>query len=86
MIGEYIKSYDPAIHAWRKRSDAEAFALFLAGELLLNPKGVQVDKDGKTYRVHIPLISVYWEAKDTDPATWHGALAELKQSRPTWLG
>lgn len=84
MIRDYIGTYDPAIHAWRKRNEAERFALYLAGELMINPKGVTVDKDGKTYRVYVPLLSLYWEPETTVPSDWHHALSEIKMGMSTW--
>lgn len=84
MISEYIKSYDPGYGGWRKRSEAATFAAFLAGELKINQKGVTVDKDGTIYRVHIPLLSVYWSPVSTASEHWDRLLTNTTLRMKTW--
>lgn len=84
VIDDYIKSYRPAFNAWEKRADAENFAKYLAGELGVNPKGVTVDKDGKTYRVYIPLVSMYWAPGSNAHDEWVNELNAVTASVKQW--
>lgn len=79
LVYSYRKSYDHTIEAWTKRSDANDFAVFLAAELKINAKGVQVLKDGKTHRVYVPLAVTYWQPKNGE-AAWMAELERLKES------
>jgi len=91
LIDTYKRSWHRDLAAWTKRGDAADFALFLAGELGITPKAVTVDKDGKTYRVYVPLLSVYWDPPEqvdlpvgSIPQTWNDCLETLKRRMKTW--
>lgn len=84
LVGEYIRTYSCVTDAWTKRGDAADFALFLAGELNISPKAVQVDKDGKNYRVLVPLLSAYWQPPSTELLDWQRHLAKFKKGVKEW--
>lgn len=82
MVTGYIRSYDHSVDAWTKRGDAADFAAFLAAELGISPKGVQIDKDGKTYRVLVPLVAGYWCPPSADE--WETHLRHFKRKVKQW--
>lgn len=82
MVTEYVKSFDHRAGCWHKKSEAAAFAAFLAPELGINPKGVQLDKDGKTHRVYVPLLSAYWHPQAS--IFWEQELENWKVKVKTW--
>lgn len=84
LILEYVKSFNPESGAWAKRSDAADFGAYLAGELKISPKGVQLDKDGKTHRVFVPLISEYWHPIDNHAASWETELTSMVKKVKKW--
>lgn len=84
LVGEYIRSWNPNVDAWTKRGDAADFSLFLAGELGISPKGIEIDKDGKLYRVLIPIISRYWVPPSSELADWQRHLAWFKKEMKSW--
>jgi hypothetical protein len=91
LVNNYRRSWDPEKDAWTKRGDAADFALFLAAELGLSPKAVQIDKDGKHYRVLVPLISAYWCPPDVLAAEvgsrsvdWDDHLSHFKKEVKQW--
>ena len=84
IIDDDITSYDPQSQAWTKRADAENLAKYLANELGLSPKAATVDKDGKTYRVYVPLFSAYWSPKSNSHTDWCNALTAMQEERKTW--
>jgi outer membrane protease len=85
LLDNYIRSYDTTVDAWKKRSDAADFALYLAGEFKLNPKAVVVDKDGTNYRVFIPLVAGYWCPPDNHAATWLEHYHAFDKKVKKWL-
>lgn len=84
LVGEYIRSWDKGMSAWAKRGDAADFAAFLAGELKITPKAVLIDKDGKFYRVYVPLLSAYWSPLIADAKAWEESLSHFKQEMKSW--
>lgn len=91
LVNNYVRSWDLQQDAWTKRGDAADFALFLANELGLTPKSVVVDKDGKFYRVLVPLISAYWCPPSvvgaeigSRPADWDDHLSHFKKEVKRW--
>lgn len=82
MTGNYVGSFQHIGGCWLKRSEAADFAAFLAGELKINPKGVVVDKDGKTYRVYVPLIASYWHPLSA--LLWEAELSVWKHKVKQW--
>lgn len=81
LIDGYKRTWDPEKEAWTKRGDAADFALFLAGELQISPRGIEVDKDGKLYRVLVPLLSAYWCPRDDN---WERYLSTFKKRIKEW--
>lgn len=81
-MAELIDNYKPGFvdGAFAKRGDAVDFALYLAGELGLNPKGVTVEKDGKRYHVYIPLGFTYWQPGDD----WKSEFERIKKAVKNW--
>lgn len=60
-MSTYVRNFDHCNFAWDKRGDAADFAEFLTAEMGLSQKAMTVDKDGKLYRVFIPLAATYWQ-------------------------
>lgn len=83
-VNRFIRTYDHSVDAWTKRGDAADFAAFLAAELGISPKGVTVDKDGKTFRVYIPLVFAYWAPPSASPDAWASYLARMKLKVKQW--
>lgn len=82
MSLEYVRSYDFAADAWKTRGDAADFAAFLAGELKFAPKAIVVDKDGKNYRVLLPIIAAYWSPAKLDE--WEAHFRQLILRVKNW--
>ena len=83
-ITDYIKSYDPTKQAWNKRVEAGNFASALSAELRLNAKAVQVENDGRLYRVHMPLLRVYWSPISNEPSDWLREFDNISKEIREW--
>lgn len=84
LLDNYVQSFDRMAFCWTKRSHATDFAVYLAGELGINPKGVQVEKDGTNYRVYIPLVAAYWQPDDNHAETWAKHYRALEHKVRKW--
>lgn len=84
VLPDYIKSFDPRTQAWNKRVEAGNFASALAAELRLNPKAVQVENDSRLYRVHMPLLRVYWSPISNEPSDWEREFDNISKEIREW--
>lgn len=92
VLSDYVKSFDPRTQAWSKRVEAGNFASALAGnfasalaaELRLNPKAVQVENDSRLYRVHMPLLRVYWSPISNEPGDWEREFDNISKEIREW--
>jgi hypothetical protein len=82
MVDEaHQQGYNYVLGGWDKKSKAVTFADFLAPEIGINRRGLIVDKDGSTQRIHIPLLGKYWDPKHRD---WGVYVAALKEEIRKW--
>lgn len=84
VIADYIRSWDKQHDAWAKRADAADCLAFLVAEMGLKPKAASIDKDGKLYRIYIPLIGQYWQPDNEEPIAWVSHFNYIKHKVQKW--